>query len=269
MEDVQKVNYISPDDSRIKYRKEDTAPKNTLDKDAFLNLLVTQLRHQDPLNPTDDKEFLAQMAQFSSLEQMQNMNKTLENTKAFSLIGKEIQATIVNKQTSDVEIVQGKVDFVKITNNKAYLLVGNREIAVEDVTLVTDASILGIDDQPSSPFELIGKVIQFTRNNPTDNKLEYIEGLVRHINMKNGIPYLVVGSDDFYIETIMDNLTGVVEKESITGKRVLGKYFNPETSEFEEVNGKVDYILMRDKDMYVVVNGKELAYEDITKVYEG
>lgn len=49
-----------------------------MDKDAFLKLLVTQLRYQDPLNPRDNGEFLAQLAQFSSLEQMQNMNEGLD-----------------------------------------------------------------------------------------------------------------------------------------------------------------------------------------------
>lgn len=59
-----------------------TGPNQKLDKDAFLKLLVTQLRHQDPLNPIEDKEFISQMAQFSSLEQMQNMGKTMADTNA-------------------------------------------------------------------------------------------------------------------------------------------------------------------------------------------
>ena len=53
-----------------------------LGKDAFLKILITQLQNQDPTSPMDDKEFIAQMAQFSSLEQMQNMTKAMENLLA-------------------------------------------------------------------------------------------------------------------------------------------------------------------------------------------
>ena len=79
-----------------------TLPKKVLDKDAFLNLLITQLQNQDPLNPTDSVEFTAQLAQFSSLEQLSNVNDNLEllhnyqasinNSQAVSLIGKDITA---------------------------------------------------------------------------------------------------------------------------------------------------------------------------------
>jgi flagellar basal-body rod modification protein FlgD len=73
-----------------------------LGKDDFLHLLITQLQNQDPLNPTDHTEFTAQLAQFSSLEQLSNVNDNLEqlqnfqasinNSQAVALIGKEVTA---------------------------------------------------------------------------------------------------------------------------------------------------------------------------------
>jgi flagellar basal-body rod modification protein FlgD len=81
--------------------------KGILGKDDFLKMLVTQLRHQDPMNPMDGTEFAAQLAQFSSLEQLSNINTNLEdsigvnqiltqaisNTMGASLIGKDVRAT--------------------------------------------------------------------------------------------------------------------------------------------------------------------------------
>ncbi|MGD2184602.1 MAG: flagellar hook capping FlgD N-terminal domain-containing protein [Desulfobacterales bacterium] len=79
-----------------------SAPIKILGKDDFLNLLVTQLQHQDPLNPAESTEFTAQLAQFSSLEQLNNINDNLKNMELFqssmtnsqavSYIGKEITA---------------------------------------------------------------------------------------------------------------------------------------------------------------------------------
>lgn len=65
-----------------------------LGKDAFLKLLITQLQNQDPTNPMDDREFIAQMAQFSSLEQMQNMTKAME-----SLLLSQQQSQLMNYTT--------------------------------------------------------------------------------------------------------------------------------------------------------------------------
>ncbi len=73
-----------------------------LGKDAFLTMLVAQMKNQDPLNPVENTEFTAQLAQFSSLEQMFNINdnlkniqmsqSSLNNTQAINIIGKEIKA---------------------------------------------------------------------------------------------------------------------------------------------------------------------------------
>lgn len=76
-----------------------TATTDTLGKDAFLRLLVAELSNQDPLNPMEDREFISQMATFSSLEQMQNMNNTLTSMSeankfnAVQYIGKAVTFT--------------------------------------------------------------------------------------------------------------------------------------------------------------------------------
>ncbi|MBZ0156340.1 MAG: hypothetical protein K8I29_09055 [Alphaproteobacteria bacterium] len=63
---------------------------NSLGKEDFLYLLTKQLEYQDPLNPMEDTEFIAQLAQFSALEQMTNISQSIETSTAMGLIGKEV-----------------------------------------------------------------------------------------------------------------------------------------------------------------------------------
>ena len=95
-------------------------PKNEMGKDDFLKLLVGQLRHQDPMNPMEDKDFMGQMAQFSQLEQMTNVASTLQNERAFQMIGREVSYN--NKETG--ELKTGIVEKVSIEAGKTTLTVG-------------------------------------------------------------------------------------------------------------------------------------------------
>ena len=61
-----------------------------MDKEAFLQLLVAQMKYQDPLEPTSNTEYIAQYAQFSQVEQMQNMSNSMDLQRASSLVGKEV-----------------------------------------------------------------------------------------------------------------------------------------------------------------------------------
>jgi flagellar basal-body rod modification protein FlgD len=85
----------------------------TLDKNDFLKILMTQLTHQDPTQPMDDKEFIAQMAQFSSLEQITNMNDNL--SKVAGLIAKSQAVGLLGSAVDVVnggQVVSGVVDAV-------------------------------------------------------------------------------------------------------------------------------------------------------------
>ncbi len=109
--------------------------KSSLGKDDFLKMLVTQLKYQDPLKPMDDTEFVAQMAQFSSLEQMQNMNASTLATQANLMIGSKVTWTDKNG------VVQsGVATAAKFTKGQTPTLqVGSVSVAVDQVTEVAAA----------------------------------------------------------------------------------------------------------------------------------
>jgi len=90
-------------------------PGGSLGKDEFLQLLMAQLSHQDPLSPVDNTESIAQMAQFSSLEQMQNVSKQLEGMRRESGLrdGLLLQGKNIELLTDDGARHQGTVDRVK------------------------------------------------------------------------------------------------------------------------------------------------------------
>jgi len=107
-----------------------SSSNNTLGKQEFLNLLVTQLRYQDPLKPMEDKEFVAQLAQFSALEQMQNLNESFELIKAQNMIGRYVVATNPSDTSKTVE---GRVDSIRVDGSKIYLKVNGVEVTTENI----------------------------------------------------------------------------------------------------------------------------------------
>lgn len=88
------MNTISGTSGSPATTSKETLPERTdqLGRDAFLQLLTTQLAHQDPLEPQADGEFIAQLAQFSSLEQLTEMRTTLDLI-ASALVLPQSQAT--------------------------------------------------------------------------------------------------------------------------------------------------------------------------------
>ena len=100
----------------------ETKGTSELGKDAFLQLLVAQMKYQDPLNPTSDTEYIAQLAQFSQLEQLQNLSATNENSQMLSLVGKDVCVSVENADGT-LSYKQGTVETVTVSGGTAYLTV--------------------------------------------------------------------------------------------------------------------------------------------------
>lgn len=90
---------------------QETKKKDELGKDAFLQLLVTQLKYQDPLNPQDNSSYIAELAQFSSLEQMTNVVKNLED---LGKIVNNIDTSVLVGQLSSM--IGKNIDWIETIN---------------------------------------------------------------------------------------------------------------------------------------------------------
>jgi len=111
----------------------------TLGKDDFIKLLVAQMQNQDPLNPMNDREMVAQMAQFSLLEQMKALNDAFLSTQAFQLLGKTVYGEVRVSDSPDMVPVFGKVERVTLKNGLPVLTVGSRELKLSDIKEVSEA----------------------------------------------------------------------------------------------------------------------------------
>lgn len=116
-------SFNDPKDQAVRPSK-----NNDLDKDAFLKLLTTQLANQDPLNPIEDKEFIAQLAQFNSLEQMQSLNKNMETLGEGVL--ESIEYLNLNQIQANVEILKEITNIRKAI--ESYLGVETKPEEAED-----------------------------------------------------------------------------------------------------------------------------------------
>lgn len=115
--------------------------KKELGKDDFLNLLIAQLKNQDPLNPMKDQEFIAQLATFSSLEQVSNMNKNLEEfLKQQQYQNSVAAASMIGKEITSVDGENGIVSGINMEDGGVYLSVNGKNIAFNDIKEIKNQS---------------------------------------------------------------------------------------------------------------------------------
>lgn len=195
------------------YRKPTKQTGNSeLGKDAFLQLLITQLQHQDPTNPMDDREFISQMAQFSSLEQMQNMTKAMElllasqqQTQMMSyttFIGKEVKWHEITEEKDEkgnpvINEGTGVIESLKFVDGSVvFILADGKEIAPGNISGILGGSgtnTNGENKVPESPLvqasKLIGKNVTYK-----DGEQE-LQGRIVSVSNKDGVIYYVLDND--------------------------------------------------------------------------
>lgn len=118
-----------------------TAGTNNLaDFESFLKLLATELQNQDPSEPVSSTEYVSQMAQMSSLMQLQNIGASVDASQAYSMIGKTATYEATDSTTGDTVTGSGTVQSVSISGSSVYVTVGGTKVELSSIISVTDAA---------------------------------------------------------------------------------------------------------------------------------
>lgn len=201
---------------------------DTLGQDEFLLLLVTQLQNQDPLNPMDSKEFTAQLAQFSSLEQMTRMNTTLNSIsesqnglsyiQAASYIGKNVtaQGNLINLSRGEGDEGEDGVDIkFNIGNNASQIVISIYDEAGELVHKIergsTDRGAVSVywnglkSDGTLAPEGLYGYSVMALDHDGKSVSVETTVTVpVTGVDLRGNVPYLISGERAVPLNSVLE-----------------------------------------------------------------
>ncbi len=119
-----------------------TASNNDLGYDQFLQLLCAEMQYQDPLEPTSNTEYVAQLATFSQMEATLSMQNTLESSNANSLVGQYVIVKSTSSTTGETTAVAGFVDYIQYENGTPYLSINGSLYKASDVYEVADVDYI-------------------------------------------------------------------------------------------------------------------------------
>lgn len=132
--------------------------KDNLDKQDFLNLLVAQMKYQDPLEPQSNTEYVAQLATFTQVEATENMATTMEQLEANQLVGKTVIMCPTNSTTGEKGYVTGIVDYVMREGSNIYLSVDGALYNLDDLDTVADSAYMEAVQISNSFKELVDQL---------------------------------------------------------------------------------------------------------------
>jgi flagellar basal-body rod modification protein FlgD len=230
------MNIMGLDQVSSKGGQVETEKGSALGKDDFLHLLVTQLQNQDPLNPSDSTEFTAQLATFSSLEELQNINTALEdietsqtiltNSQAVDYIGQTV--TAMGDQFTMTDATAGPLNF-NLDGDAAgvYIKIYNQYGEfVSDVELgptaagQNSAAWDGLDQYGLQAEDGVYRfeVMAIDEQGETVDATAFTQGIVTGVIYKNGLAYLISGNQ----EIALGNVVEVLEPQNQAGNETAG-----------------------------------------------
>lgn len=183
-------------------KKTSSTGNSTLGKDAFLKILMTQLQNQDPTKPMDDSQFIAQMAQFSSLEQMTNLTEAFKEFAAVqeqsqmiefsSFVGKNVKwHELTDKKDENGQPITsegtGTITGIKFVNgNVEFTLADGKVISPGNISEVLSSGLNSNSNSLVDASQLIGKTVSYTPASTDTETSSETSATVESVSKKNG-----------------------------------------------------------------------------------
>ena len=210
--------------SVLPYYEEDnytTKEEDKLGRDAFMTLFLAQLNQQDPLNPMDTTQFSSQLAQFSTLEQLFNVNENLESIEGIqssdsryqilNLVGKKVQVESDTLILNNGEPAEGA--FYLDTPAKCTVRIyDERGVAIKDIDLGSlEAGNRSFEWNGTDDYETVHttgsysyKVSAISSTGESVAVDRYIQGTVSRVNMNTDEPVLYIGDTPLYMSQVVN-----------------------------------------------------------------
>ena len=211
-----------------------TVSNISVDSETFLTLLVAQMQYQDPLDPQTDTEFVTQLAQMSTLEEMQAISSEMSSIQAYSLVGQYAYAEITDSDTGMTSYIYGTIDSVVNESGTYYAVVDENVFEVDDIVQIIDPSLLETDMAMVDSSNLIGKIIT-GQYESQDGTTSVVTGVVTGVTYNDGVVYAIVDG----VNIAVDSITGISEQteseETVTEETVTEETVTEETVTEETV----------------------------------
>jgi len=190
-----------------------------LNKVDFMNLLIAQIKHQDPMSPMDNQQFIAQLTQFTSLEELQKVNasladnmalsQSLNNTMMVGLVGKRVAVAGSSVELADGRVSENKLQSaadgtarVEVRDAANHLIATyTRPVAAGLNDITWDGKTTEGDLAPDGQYKLEVSV-QNTEGVDVPY-LTFMTGTVESIRFENNLAIVSVGGEEFYVSEIM------------------------------------------------------------------
>ena len=236
--------------------KKETKGTTNLGQEAFLQLLVCEMQHQDPLEPTTNTEWISQMATFSQLEELQSLSKTTENSQVFSLVGKTVEVSYEDA-SGNKQFKTGVVDFVSMSGGVAKLSIDGALYSIDEIANVVDADYLYEQNKPG----VVGTV-NFSFNGDEPENLTFEVNMGTDAAKATDIAVLVGNA---IIDSDYVNLSG----STVTVKQEILQELQAGTYKFSVVFDDTKLTTVDDKITVSVYNSHPTVKEEAEETESG